>query len=61
MWLISVGHPLIQQRFFAATDQLGRLCWVDVPDRALSFRLREEAERFAALNCIDDEWAVARA
>jgi hypothetical protein len=59
-WVVSSGHPMVQQRFFAAIDICGCLCWTDDPGRAEQFPLREDAERFANLLCPDEDWTIVR-
>ena len=61
MWRITIGHPAITTRFFVAKDSLGRDCLVDTADRALAFRLREEAEHYAGLHCTEHDWVLTRA
>ncbi len=59
-WFVTVGHPLIQQRFYAAIDSAGCLCWTDDPGCAEQFPLRQDAERFAELVCSEDDWSITR-
>ncbi|MDX7949627.1 hypothetical protein P7D22_00355 [Lichenihabitans sp. Uapishka_5] len=59
-WFVSVGHPLVQQRFYAAIDTSGSLCWTDDPTIAEQFPLRQDAECFARLACLDEDWSVDR-
>ena len=59
-WFVTSGHPLVHQRFYAAIDCNGSLCWTDDPSYAEQFPLRQDAERFAGLACPDEDWAVTR-
>ncbi|MCW6506665.1 hypothetical protein [Lichenifustis flavocetrariae] len=59
-WFVTSGHPLIQQRFYAAIDSSGLLCWTDDLAAAEQFPLREDAERFASLLCPNEDWSVIR-
>jgi hypothetical protein len=59
-WFVATGHPLVQQKFYAAIDGAGRLCWTDDIRLAEQFPLRDDAERFAALYCVDQDWSVTR-
>lgn len=59
-WFVTSGHPLVQQRFYAAIDCTGNVCWTDDPAQAEQFPLQQDAESFATLACPDDEWMVAR-
>ncbi len=59
-WVVTSGHPLVQQRFYAALDIVGALCWTDDVLDAEQFPFREDAERFAALLCPEEDWVVTR-
>jgi hypothetical protein len=59
-WFVTAGHPLVQQRFYAAIDCAGSLCWTDDPASAEQFPMRQDAEHFASLACPDEDWAVCR-
>lgn len=59
-WFVTVGHPLVQKRFYAALDSTGSLCWTDEPALAEQFPMEQDAARFAELTCPDEDWAVTR-
>ena len=59
-WFVTSGHPLVQQRFYAAIDCAGALCWTDDPGCAEQFPLQRDAERFASLACTGVDWRVTR-
>ena len=59
-WFVTAGHPLVQQRFYAAIDSAGGLCWTDDPAVAEQFPLAQDAERFAQLLCPTEDWSVTR-
>lgn len=59
-WVVTAGHPLVQQRFYAAIDSTGSLCWTDSAMEAEQFPFKDDAERFAALLCPDEDWVVMR-
>lgn len=59
-WFVTVGHPLVQQRFYAAIDSTGSLCWTDDPAGAEQFPEERDAIRFAELACPEEDWRIAR-
>ena len=59
-WVVSAGHPLIEQRFYAAFATADALCWTDDPGRAACFPEPADAERFAETFCPDEDWEISR-